>query len=87
MPCGGSSLNEVVNGPDPDIYPIDVSFQALRDSVEFQYLNELPTSFALSDMDVDRLRRTAGTIILQSPDFQRLLRDAGAKPVDRNAGG
>jgi NTE family protein len=31
----------------------------------------------LSDEAVDRLRRAAGTILLASPDFQRLLKDAG----------
>ena len=64
--------------PDVEIYPIDVSFQALDDSEEFEYLNDLPTSFVLSDEAVDRLRAAAGKIILRSPEFQRLLKDTGA---------
>lgn len=75
------ALKEVVNAPDIDLYPIDVSFQALGDTAEFAYLNDLPTSLELPDAAVDRLRAAAGTIILASPDFQRLLRDAGAKVV------
>ena len=36
---------------------------------------------------VDRLRAAAGTIILASPEFQRLLKDVGAKVVaDPSAG-
>jgi NTE family protein len=60
---------------------VDVSFQALKDSKEFEYLNDLPTSLELPDAAVDRLRAAAGTIILASPEFQRLLRDAGAKVI------
>ena len=65
-----------------DLYAIDVSFPALEDKAELAYLNDLPTSFVLPDEAVDRLRAAAGTIILESPDFQRLLKDAGARIVD-----
>ena len=65
-------------GPDVDIYAIDVSFAALKDKAEFDYLNELPTSFVLPDEAVDRLRAAAGTIIIDSPEFQRLLKEVGA---------
>ena len=46
--------------------------------MEFDYLNNLPTSFVLTDEAVDRLRAAAGKIILDSPEFQRLLKDTGA---------
>jgi NTE family protein len=75
------ALKEVVNAPDIDLYAIDVSFPALKDKAESDYLNDLPTSFVLPDAAVDRLRAAAGTIILESSDFQRLLRDAGARVV------
>jgi NTE family protein len=42
----------------------------------------LPTSFVLPDEAVDRLRAAAAKIILESPDFQRMLKDAGARIVD-----
>ncbi len=67
----------MVDVPDIEIYPIDVSFQALEDPAEFDYLNDLPTSFVLSDEAVDRLRAAAGKIIHDSPEFQRLLKDTG----------
>ncbi|WP_455279685.1 patatin-like phospholipase family protein [Cupriavidus necator] len=65
--------------PDATIYAIDVSFAQLADKAELAYLNELPTSFSLPPEAVDRLRAAAGKIILASPDFQRLLRDVGAR--------
>jgi NTE family protein len=76
------SLTEVTTVPDIDIYGIDVSFAALKDKTEREYLNNLPTSFVLPPEAVDRLRAAAHTIILDSPDFQRLLKDAGATIVN-----
>jgi len=77
------NLPAVLNVPDIEVYPIDVSFEALRDRTETEYLNDLPTSFVLSSEAVDRLRAAAGTIIEQSPEFQRLLRDTGARVVPK----
>lgn len=73
------AIADELKGPDIDVYPVDVSFQALDDKAERDYLNELPTSFVLPAEAVDRLRAAAGTIILQSPEFQRLLKDVGAR--------
>ena len=71
--------------PNAEIYAIDVSFSALKDVAEQDYLNDLPTSFVLSDEQVDRLRAAAGTIIEESPEFKRLLKDMGAKTVPKPA--
>ena len=76
------ALTEIVNAPRADIYVIDVSFQALKDKSERDYLNQLPTSFVLSDKAVDRLRAAAATIILESPDFQQVLEDERPRTVD-----
>jgi len=67
--------------PDAEVYAIDVSFPALKDKAELDYLNQQPTSFVLPAEAVDRLRAAAGTIIIASPDFQRLLKDVGARIV------
>jgi NTE family protein len=72
----------VRNAPDAELYAIDVSFPALKDKAERDYLNQLPTSFVLKDEEVDRLRAAASKIILESPDFQRLLKNVGARVVD-----
>jgi NTE family protein len=74
-----------VHGPDADIYAIDVSFAALADEAERDYLNRQPTSFVLPAEAVDRLRAAAGTIILASPELKRLLKDVGATIVTRPA--
>ena len=67
--------------PQAKIYAIDVSFPALKNPAELAYLNDQPTSFVLPAEAVDRLRAAAGTIIGASPEFQRLLKDAGLKVV------
>ncbi len=73
------ALEAALRTPDAEIYAIDVSFAALADPAEFDYLNRQPTSFVLPDEAVDRLRAAAGTIIMASPEFQRLLRDTGLR--------
>ena len=72
---------------DAEIYAIDVSFAALADPAERAYLNQQPTSFVLPAEAVDRLRKAAGTIIQASPEFQRLLKDVGARIVAEPSGG
>lgn len=67
--------------PDAEIYAIDVSFPALEDKAELDYLNQLPTSFVLPPEAVDRLRAAAGRLIADSPEFKRLLKDVGATLV------
>jgi NTE family protein len=76
-----SKVADAVRVPDAEIYAIDVSFAALADKAEFEYLNAQPTSFVLPAEAVDRLRAAAGTIISASPEFQRLLDDIGARVV------
>ena len=67
--------------PDAEVYAIDVSFAALKDKAELDYLNQQPTSFVLPPEAVDRLRAAAATIVMASPEFQRLLKDVGARVV------
>ncbi len=72
-------LAQLANTPNIDLYAIDVSFDALKDKAEFEYLNNLPTSFVLPPEAVDRLRAAAAAIFLSSPELQRFVKDAGAK--------
>lgn len=76
-----------VSVPDARIFAIDVSFAALPDRAERDYLNTQPTSFVLPPEAVDRLREAAGKVIVASPEFQRLLQDVGAKVVANPAAG
>jgi NTE family protein len=68
-----SKLSYVLNAPDADIYPIEVSFEALQDKTERDYVNQLPTSFHLSAEEVDRLRADAATIVHDSPVLKEAL--------------
>ncbi|MCG6965008.1 MAG: hypothetical protein LJE59_00680 [Chromatiaceae bacterium] len=64
--------------PQAEIYTIDASFPRLKDQAERDYLNQLPTSFVPPPEAVDRLRAAAGTIMTESPEFQRLRKDVSA---------
>ncbi len=79
--AGDPELDRLTRVPGTEIYAIDVSFPMLQDKAELDYLNQQPTSFVLPPEAVDRLRAAAGTIIMASPEFQRLLKDVGAKIV------
>jgi len=84
-PSERTPMTSVKNAPNTDIYAVDVSFAALKDPAEREYLNQLPTSFVLPDEAVDRLRAAPKKIILDSPDFNQLLREAGAHIVEKPA--
>jgi NTE family protein len=77
----GSPVCAAIRVPQAKIYAIDVSFSALKDKAERDYLNLQPTTFVLPTEAVDRLRAAAGTIIGASPEFQQLLKDADVKVV------
>ena len=80
-----AALEAVRRVPEAKIYTINVSFAGVPDQEERAYLNELPTSFVLSDEAVDRLRAAAATALLNSPDFKRLMLDANARIVEEPA--
>lgn len=61
------------DGIDVEGHVIEVSFDNVRDPEERERLKNLPTSFALSDEQVDALRVAARKLLAQSPAFQRLL--------------
>ena len=83
-----SPVCAAVRPPDVELYAIDVSFAGVSDPAERLYLNQQPTSFVLPAEAVDRLRAAAGKIIIASPEFQRLLKDFGARIiVDPSAAG
>ena len=82
-----SPVCKSVSVQDAKIFAIDVSFAALPDGAERNFLNAQPTSFVLPAEAVDRLRSAAGTIVLASPEFQGLLNDIGAKVIPAPAAG
>ena len=75
------AMAEVMRVPDIEVYVVDVSFAGVKDKAEREYLNNLPTSFALPPEAVDRLRTAAGSVMLDSPDFRQYLKDMGERIV------
>lgn len=61
--------------PDADIYFIDVSLGAVEDVDEQEYLMKIPTTLYLTDEQIKRLLRAASRLILNDPEFQRLMTD------------
>jgi NTE family protein len=52
---------------------VDVSFDAVADPEMRRYLQNLPTSFALSEEAVDRLRANAAKVLRDSPAFRKFV--------------
>jgi NTE family protein len=71
----------VVELPKIEFYPIDVSFERIADPERRLRFMSLPTSFVLSDADVDALREVAGEILRENKVYQQLVRDLGGTPV------
>ena len=57
---------------------VDVSFDAVVDSKLREYLQNLPTSFDLSEEAVGRLRASGAQVLRDSPAFRTLVESLGA---------
>jgi NTE family protein len=60
---------------DIDFHVVEVKFDALKDEAERIHFKRLPTSFKLAPGQVDELRDVAHRLLVQSEEFQKLLRD------------
>ena len=76
-----AKLGAVMRAPDINIRVVEVSFNAVPDKAERDYLNTLPTSFVLDDEAVDRLRVAAKDAILSSPEIKRLIETGALRMV------
>ena len=76
--CGGESLRHLASG-ELVPYMIDVSFEALPDKERREYFLRLPTSFKLSDSQVEKLITVGPELLDRSRDFQVLLEDMAAR--------
>jgi len=74
--CKGEKVStEPGSCGDFESYLVEVKFDALKDEEERTYFKRLPTSFALKSEQVDKLRDAAHRIMVESSEFQRLLKD------------
>ncbi|MGC3996427.1 MAG: patatin-like phospholipase family protein [Anaeromyxobacter sp.] len=62
-----------------ETYLVNVTFDALKDPAEREAFNQMPTSLALEQDQVDRLRDVSARLMRASPSFQRLLQDLGRR--------
>lgn len=69
----------VLTGPsdcgDIKFYLVEVEFDALKDETERHYFKSMPTSFKLSNEQVDKLRDVAHRILTESKEYQQFLAD------------
>ena len=68
---------EKLSTPEKTVHPyfIELSFEELEQPEVRAYFNKVPTSFKLSDEQVDKLIAAGRQLLREHPDFQRLLAD------------
>ncbi|MGB5494750.1 MAG: patatin-like phospholipase family protein [Sedimenticolaceae bacterium] len=62
-----------------DVYFIKLSFSEIGQPETLRFFNLIPTSFALSDEQVDKLISAGRKLLRNNPDFQRFLAAHGGK--------
>jgi NTE family protein len=74
--CAGKSIStEPGECGDIKFYVVEVKFDALKSKEERTYFKQMPTSFKLSEKQVDELREVAGRLLNESEEYKRLLTD------------
>jgi NTE family protein len=58
-------------------YFIQVGFRDVQQPDQLQFFNQVPTSFSLSDEQVDELIAAGRELLRKNPDFQRFLAGLG----------
>jgi NTE family protein len=59
---------------------IDVSFEAVRDPMEREFLLNLPTTLSLPPESIERLRRAAREVLQDSPVYRELIETLAKRP-------
>ncbi len=67
------AMELVSKGHEVDAHFISVDFENLEDPERRRYFKRIPTSFVLTDHQVDELRAAGRQLLRESPDFQRLV--------------
>jgi NTE family protein len=62
---------------------LDVSFENFPDERDRRYFKRIPTSFKLSDRQVDELIWAGRELLLDSADYKRLVESVGGKPAEK----
>jgi NTE family protein len=70
-----SAKHPRASGGQPEYYLISVDLDQLQGKADSFFFSSLPTNFHLSSGTVDRVIGAGESLLKDSPDFQRLLRD------------
>ena len=74
--CKGEAVSSAPGScGDVQFYVVEVKFDALKDEAERMHFKRLPTAFKMPAGEVDKLRDVAHRLLVESEEFQRLLRD------------
>lgn len=66
-----------IDGHAVDFYLIEVALEGISDEVEREKFMSIPTSLRLPDESVDLVKAMAAKLLMDSPEFGRLLHDLG----------
>jgi NTE family protein len=71
---------EEISSPQHSVesYFILLDFNGIEDPNQREFLNQIPTSFSLTDEQVDALIAAGGELLRGNPEFRRLLADLAA---------
>jgi len=62
-----------------DFYQVQVSFDYIASPMERAWFRALPTTFHLERETVDKLRAVGRRLLIEDPQFQRLMKDMGVR--------
>jgi NTE family protein len=60
-------------------YLMEVSFRGIQEAERRRFFNQVPTSFKLSDEQVDQLIQAGREILRNNPEYRRLVADLGGR--------
>jgi NTE family protein len=75
--AGMSEEEAEASVPNVEVHVMEVSFDRIADPERRSTFQGLPTSFVLSDAEVDSLRSVAGELMQQSPEYRGILSSFG----------
>lgn len=78
--AGASLADAEAQYPKVELHVMDVNFENLADPNERSYFMNLPTSFVLTEEQVDRLREVGGRLLRESNVYQEMLQQLDAQP-------
>ena len=66
-----------IDNPAVDFYLVEVALEGISNEGEREQFMSIPTSLRLPDESVDRVKAMAARLLMDSPEFGRLLHDLG----------